>query len=37
MLSDICLLTDVYHAFRENSFAEYQLSTAYFLSAPQLA
>ena len=37
LLSDICLLADVFQAFRKNSFNEYQLDPAYFVSAPQLA
>ena len=37
LLSDICLLADVFQAFRNNSLDEYQLETAYFVSAPQLA
>ena len=37
LLSDICLLADVFQAFRNNSFDEYQLDPAYFVSAPQLA
>ena len=36
-LSDICLLADVFQAFRNNSLDEYQLDPAYFVSAPQLA
>ena len=37
LLSDICLLADVFQAFRNNSLDDYQLDTAYFVSAPQLA
>ena len=37
LLSDICLLADVFQAFRSNSLDEYQLDPAYFVSAPQLA
>ena len=37
LLSDICLLADVFQAIRNNSLDEYQLDLAYFLSAPQLA
>ena len=37
LLSDICLLADVFQAFRNNSLDEYQLDPAYFVSAPQLA
>ena len=37
LLSDICLLADVFQAFRYNSLDEYQLDPAYFVSAPQLA
>ena len=37
LLSDICLLADVFQAFRNNSLDEYQLNPAYFVSAPQLA
>ena len=37
LLSDICLQTDVFQAFRNNSLDEYQLDSAYFVSAPQLA
>ena len=35
--SDICLLADVFQAFRNNSLDDYQLEPAYFVSAPQLA
>ena len=35
-LSDICLLADVFQAFRNNSLDEYQLDPDYFVSAPQL-
>ena len=37
LLSDICLLADVFQAFRNNSLNEYQLDPANFASAPQLA
>ena len=37
LLSDICLLADVFQMFRNNSLNEYQLDPAYFVSAPQLA
>ena len=37
LLSDICLLADVFQAFRNNSLDEYQLDPAYLVSAPQLA
>ena len=37
LLSDICLLADVFQMFRTNSLDEYQLGPAYFVSAPQLA
>ena len=37
LLSDICLLADVFHTFRNNSLDEYQLDPAYIVSAPQLA
>ena len=37
LLSDICLLADVFQAFRNNSLDEYQLDPAFFVSAPQLA
>ena len=37
LLIDICLLAEVFQAFRKNSLDEYQLDTAYFVSAPQLA
>ena len=37
LLSDICLLVDVFQAFRNNSLDEYHLDPAYFVSAPQLA
>ena len=37
LLSDICLLADVFKAFRNNSLDEYQLDPAYFVSVPQLA
>ena len=36
LLSDICLLADVFQAFRNQSLNEYQLDPAYFVSAPQL-
>ena len=36
-LSEICLLVDVFQAFRNNSLDEYQLDPAYFVSAPQLS
>ena len=35
LLSDICLLADVFQMFRNNSLDEYQLDPAYFVSAPQ--
>ena len=37
LLNDICLLADVFQAFRNNSLEEYQLDQGYFVSAPQLA
>ena len=37
LLSDICLLTDVFQAFRNKSLDEYQLDQAYFVGALQLA
>ena len=37
LLNHICLLADVFQAFQNNSFDEYQLNPAYFVSAPQLA
>ena len=37
LLSDICFLADVFHAFGNNYLDEYQLDPAYFVSAPQLA
>ena len=37
LLSDICLLADVFQMFRNNSLNKYQLDPAYFVSAPQLA
>ena len=37
LLSDICLLADVFQMFRNNSLNENQLDSAYFVSAPQLA
>ena len=37
LLSNICLLADVFQAFRNNSLDEYQLDPVYFVSAPQLA
>ena len=37
LLSDICLLANVFKAFRNQSLDEYQLDPAYFVSAPQLA
>ena len=37
LLSDICLLGNVFQIFRNNSLNEYQLDPALSLSAPQLA
>ena len=37
LLSDICLLADVFQEFRNNSIDEYQLDPVYFVSSPQLA
>ena len=37
LLSDMCVLADVFQMFRQNSLDEYQLDPAYFVSAPQLA
>ena len=37
LLSDICLLADVFQAFRNNSLVDYQLDPAFFVSAPQIA
>ena len=37
LLTDICILADVFEAFRANSLDEYQLDPAYYMSAPQLA
>ena len=37
LLSDICLLADVFQAFKNNFMGKYQLDPAYFVSAPQLA
>ena len=37
LLCDICLLTDVFQAFQNNSLDEYQLDPAYFVNEPQLA
>ena len=37
LLSDICLLADVFETFRSNSLEEYQLDPAYYVSASQLA
>ena len=37
ILSDICMLADVYLMFQNNSLNEYQLDPAYQVSAPQLA
>ena len=37
LLSDICLLADVFQMFRNNLLNESQLNPAYFVSAPQLA
>ena len=36
-LSDICRLADVFEAIWNNSLNEYQLDSAYIVSAPQLA
>ena len=37
LLSDICMLADVFQIFRNNALKKYQLDPAYFVSAPQLA
>ena len=37
LLSDICLLADMFQAFHNNSLDEDQLNSAYFVSAPKLA
>ena len=37
LLSDICLLADVFQAFRNNLLDDKQLKPAYFISSPQLA
>ena len=37
LITDICILADVFEAFRVNSLGEYKLDPAYYLSAPQLA
>ena len=37
LLSNICLLAEVLQAFLNNYLDEYQLDSAYFVSAPQLA
>ena len=37
LLSDICLLADVFQAIQNNSLDDYQLDPSYFVSAPQLA
>ena len=37
LLTDICILADVFETVRANSLNEYQLDPAYYLSAPQLA
>ena len=37
LVSDICLLADVFQAFQNNSLDESQLDPAYFVSAQQLA
>ena len=37
LMSDICLLTDVFQAFRNNSLDEYQQDPAYFVSSLQLS
>ena len=37
ILSDICLLADVFKMFENSSLNEYQLDPTYFVSAPQLA
>ena len=36
LLSDICLLADVFHAFQNNFLDDYQLDPVYYVSAPQL-
>ena len=37
LLSDVCLLADVFKAFQNQFLDKYQLDQAYFVSAPQLA
>ena len=37
LLSDICLLADVFQALQNQSLDDYQLDPVYFVSAPQLA
>ena len=37
LLTDVCLLADVFETFRETSKEAYDLDPAYFVSAPQLA
>ena len=37
LLNDICLLADLFQAFRNQSLDKYQLDPANFVSAPQLA
>ena len=37
LLNAICLLADVFQAFRNQYLDEYQLDPDYFVSAPQLA
>ena len=37
LLSNICLLVDVFQAFLNNSLYDYQLDPVYFVSAPQFA
>ena len=37
LISDVCLLADVFHNFRDICYRNYKLDPAYFISAPQLS
>jgi hypothetical protein len=37
LLSDVCLLADVFEKFRQTSLSEYQLDPVYYVSAPSLS
>ena len=37
LMSDVCLLADVFDDYRETCISAYKLDPAYFLSAPQIS